>query len=134
MSYCVQVFQRVASQVLQLELESTEAANTVDGRRFKGHHDGSGYAEEFWRHSRHDVAGGVSLSLAIVNRLERREDQPIIWRAASRKREAGDGKCAENVGIGSQDFLGLPGDAGCVRKRSPRRRLHYYDEVVLIFL
>ncbi len=103
----VQVLQRVAAQVLQLELESAEAADAVDRRRLKGHHDRSGNAEQLWRNTRHDVAGRMSLAFAVVNRLQRSEDQSVVRRTAAGEREAGNREGAEDVGIGPQNLLRL---------------------------
>ena len=74
MGHRIQVLKRVSPQVLQLELESTETADAVNGRRLESNYDSSGHAKLFWRHSRHDLARRVTLSFAIVDRLERREN------------------------------------------------------------
>ena len=112
----VDVLQRVAAQILQLKLESAEASDAVDGRRFKRHHDGSGNAKKFWRDARHNVAGRVPFALAVVDRLQRSEDQSVVRRTAAGERKAGNRKRAEDIGIGPQNLLRLLGDIRSCRR------------------
>jgi hypothetical protein len=74
----VDVLQGVASQVLQLELETAEAPNTLNCRRLKRHHDRARDAEKLWRNPCHNIAGCVPFTFAIVDRLQRREDQTVV--------------------------------------------------------
>ena len=103
----VEVLQRIAAQVLQLELESAEAADALNRRRFEGHHDRSRNAEQLGRDARHDVAGRVSFAFAVVDRLQRREDQSVVRRTAAGQREAGNREGAEDIRIGPQNLSPL---------------------------
>ena len=130
----VEILQRIAAQVLKLELESAEAADALNRRRLERDHDGSGDAEQLGRNARNDVAGRVTFRFALVDRLQRSEDESVVGRTAAGQREARDRERAKNVRIGEQDLFGFLGDVGRVGKRCARRRLYHHDEVVLIFL
>ncbi len=130
----VDILQSVAAQVLQFKLKAAEASQALNGRRFEGHHDGSGNPKQFWRDARHNIAGRVPFAFALVDGLQRGKDQSVVGRTPAGKREAGNRKCTENIGIGPQNLFRLPGDLGRVGERRALRRLHHHDEVVLIFL
>src|SRR6201993_3797726 len=70
----IQVLQRVAAKVLQLELESTEATDTLNRGRLKGDNDRARHTKQLRRNSRHYISSRMTFPLTIVNRLQWRED------------------------------------------------------------
>src|SRR4029077_13869217 len=97
---CVDVLPPVAAQVWQFELKSAEASDAVDGRRFERHHDRPRDAEEFWRDPRHNIADRMALAFAVVNGLQRSEDQAVVRRTPAGERKTGNREGPENIWIG----------------------------------
>ncbi len=71
---------------------------------------------------------------ALVDGLERSEDEAGVWRAAAREREAHDGEGAEDIVVLADDVWSTIGKLGGVAERSSGRRLDDDEEVGLILL
>src|SRR4029077_112999 len=74
----VDILESIATEILQLKLESTKTSQALDRGWFERRHDRSGNREQFWRDSRHNIAGRVSFTFAVVNRLQRSEDEAVV--------------------------------------------------------
>ncbi len=78
-----EVLQRIAAKVLKLELESAEAADALNGRRFEGHDDRSGNRKQLGRNARNNRRRRMRCAFAAVDRLQRREHQSVVGRTAA---------------------------------------------------
>src|SRR5206468_2856199 len=95
----IDVAEGVAAAVLEDELEAADGADAGDGGRLGGEGDAAGDAEELGAYFLDDSAGGeLGTHLgALVDGLERSEDEAGVGRAAAGEREAHDGEGAEDT-------------------------------------
>ena len=71
---------------------------------------------------------------AVVDGLERSEDEAGVWRAAAGEREAHDREGAEDAVVFANDGRNLVGEVRGVAERGAGRRLHDDEEVRLVLL
>ncbi len=132
----VDVAEGVAAAVLQDELEAADGADASDGGGLGGEGDAAGDAEELGADVGDDVLGGelVAHLGAVVDGLERGEDEAGVGRAAAGEREAHDGEGAEDAVVLADHGGDAVGELGGVAERGAGRRLDDDEEVGLVFL
>src|SRR5271156_5834685 len=128
----VEILEGMSSLIEEFVLEAAELAETLDGRRLEGDHDGAGDSEERAAETVQDGSGGMLFTLTFTVRLERKKHETGVGSGAA-EAEAGDREGASNFRDIFCNSRNLPADIAGVFERSSGWSLDGNDEVTLIF-
>ena len=95
----IDVAKRIASAILQDELEAANCADAGNRGRLRGKRNAARDREKLRRNPADDIVRRMALAQlgAVVDRLQRRKDQPRVRARSARQREAHDRERAEHI-------------------------------------